>query len=304
MAGKAARFYLSRVIKLGSKLDQDAFIAALRDPATVHYAEFFYTFTDIEELTVADSRYVVGRMAKFLPEGEAGVVDTERHEATSTYVHNYLRAASRFVYVPDVSVVAYEHVWNEIDNRRFERVLPMLIREKYRDFFVQCSLEPITDIRTFIMRIARLEQITKIDATVNPPNPLFGPLWKSLRDYMSRRRAGEVAVREQARPAESLKSDLPTIAQATPDGRTFSQENLREAIGRPELDITDAAALMAADGYGSARVQGREKGRAVTIRTRENQITFESSKDSSVEKLAEQTQRTVDAASARSGLRH
>ena len=109
MAGKVARFYRARVVKQGSRLDQDALVHALRDPVTIHHGDFYYTFTDIEEVIVADRRCIVGRLAKYLPEGEAGVVDTERHEATSTFVANFLRAASRFVYVPDVSVLAYEH---------------------------------------------------------------------------------------------------------------------------------------------------------------------------------------------------
>jgi hypothetical protein len=303
MAG-TARFYLARVIKLGSRLDQDALIVALRDPVSVHHGDFYYTFTDIDQLIIDTRVCVVGRLAKFLPEGEAGVVDTERHAATSTPVTNFLRAAARFVYLPDIAVVAYEQVWNEIETSRFEKVFPLLVREKYRDFFVQCALEPIVDVRTFIVRIARLDRIVKINAVVNPPNPLFGVLWASLRDYIRRRRAGEVAVREQALPGESIKSDLPAIAQVTPEDLPISEEIIEKAIGKKELDITDAATLMAADGYGKAQVHGREKGKNVVIRTRENQITFDSSGESSNEKLAEQTQRVADAANFRSGLRH
>ena len=250
MAGKATRFYLGRVLKQGTTLtERDGFVTALREAATVRDGDYLYTFIDIEEQEHDGRRFVTGRLAKFLPEGEIGVVETERHAGISTFVPNFLRAASRFVYVPEVAAIAYEHVWNEIENRRFEKIVPLLVHERYRDFFVWCSIEPITDIRKFIVRIAQMERVTRIYATVRPPNPLFSPLWKSLRDYIKQRRAREVAVQEQSDSKGGLKTDLPAIARATPEQGAIAVETVEKVVGRADLDITDAAVL-----YGRRRL--------------------------------------------------
>ena len=42
-------------------------------------------------------------------------------------------------------------------------------------------IEPIVDLRTFVDRVSTLSRIEKINATVVPPNPLFGPVWGRIK---------------------------------------------------------------------------------------------------------------------------
>jgi hypothetical protein len=303
MPGRTARFFLGRVIKLGV-LDQDRFIAALLEPATIQFGDYYYTITGPAQKKRDGMLYISGNLAKFLPEGEVGVIEPEKHAAATREIPNILIASSRFVYLPDFSGIVYEHVWNQIENRRFETVLPRLIREKYSGFFVDCAVEPITDLRTFVVRIGRLTRVTRMQAKVHPPNPLFSPLWKSLRDYMARRRASEVSVHEQAPPTLGLGTQLPAIAQHTPDKGFASETRVQEVTGKAELDITDAAVLMAADGYGKARVEGLENQKRTVIRTRDNQLNFEAPKEQTTDELAAEAAQKLVASGEASGLRH
>lgn len=103
-----------------------------------------------------------------------------------------------------------------------------------------------------------------------PPNPLFGPCWKSLSEYLLKRKLKEAVIREEG--LQGIETKLPEIAAAILANEPPSQ---MLALMEPLLDgLGDAALLMAADGYGRARVKGTEHGRNVIIRTSENQKSF------------------------------
>ena len=89
------------------------------------------------------------------------------------------------IYFKEFSGIAYLHVWNSIEDRTFKSRFSRIVREKFDDFFVDCAIEPISDIKTFAEKILGLTAITDIRAKVSPPNPLFGRCWKSLNDYIN-----------------------------------------------------------------------------------------------------------------------
>ncbi len=268
--GMQGRYYLARILKRG-ELTPDKIALAMRESVTVEYRGTRYSFIDYQafgDQGKEDGFYA--KLAKYKQQGAVDVVREEQHASAETKVRNLIDAASPFVYIPGVSGLAYRHIWNKFPSDQFERVFKELIESKFERFFVGCDIEPVTDLRTFVMRLSRLDRITQLQATVVPPNPLFGPCWKSLGEYMQKRKLVEAQIREEA--PSGIETKLKKIAAAVladipPEQLVPLMEPLLDGVG-------DAALLMAADGYGRARVKGVEEGREVVIRTSENQKSF------------------------------
>lgn len=271
---RLARYYLGRVIKLG-QIGDDELLQAIRAPVNIRRGEFVYTFTDISEQRDPDGiRYVYAHLAKYKPQGLINVVEPDQHIARPADVPNLLVASSPFVYIPSFSGLAYQHIWNKLQREQFERLFGELITEKFEGFFAQCTVQPISDLRTFVQKVSRLDRVSRIEAAVHPPNPLFGPAWKGLRDYIRRRNLAEVRVVENAADYDGVTTNIPQIAAEVLDKEELDQDRLAELLGPAEGGIGDSAVLMAADGYGKARVEGIRAGKRITLRTQESQVNF------------------------------
>ena len=297
---KQARYYLGRVVKRG-ELTAEKVAAAVKDPVTVEYRGTRYSFIDFEPIGAADEGGgFYAKLVKYKQQGAVTVVHEERHASLSAEVANLIDAASAFVYVPQFSGLAYRHIWNALPSDQFERVFKELVEKKYEKFFVGCDVEPITDFRTFVTRLSKLDQITELQATVVPPNPLFGPCWESLSEYLRQRKLDEVQITEQA--AGGIRTRLKDIAAAVlRDDTAASWPELME----PLLGgVGDAAVLMAADGYGRGRVKGTEDGKDVVIRTSENQKSFLFDGDPNPLRLFEYAFDQLQRVSEEQGLKH
>ena len=264
------RYYLGRVHKLGS-LDQSRLLLALREPRTIEKSGYSWTITDVQfGGNVEAPRYVFGYLSKFHPKGVVRAVDPHRGVREEHPEPNLLIEASPFVYLPEYSGIAYQHIWNKIERRVFARRFGEIVEATFDNFFVGCSIQPISDLRTFVRRLDSLSAITELSARVHPPNPLFGRAWRSLRDYLRRRDTAELAISERGTEEKPVKTSVHEhivgLARETSD--------TRYDVGEP-IDLGDAALLMAMDGYGTGRVRGVERGAIVTIRTGETQKCFE-----------------------------
>jgi hypothetical protein len=277
-----SRFYMSRVVKLG-QLNTQAVIEAIQNPASVQIRTTKYTFTDSRVFGPKNSPAgIYARLAKYRADGSVDVVRDESHAVEKEDVENLIEASSPFVYLPAYSGIAYKHVWNSLPREQFERAFCELVEASKQKFFVRCELETVTDLRTFVARLARLEKMTVLQATVKPPNPLFGPCWRSLAEYLKKRQLEEIQIEEQAQAG--IATNLPKIA-ALVANTALAPNDLQEMM-EPLLDgVGDAALLMAADGYGRAKIVGRENDHVVTIRTSENQKSFLISKDATPDEL-------------------
>lgn len=96
---KKGTYYAGRVLKLGL-LDQSKLLAALRNPASIYRRGNAWTFIDIEEYNEAGDHYIFGRLSKYAPEGEVGVVDEPTRSEKKQVEPNLLVASSPFVYIP------------------------------------------------------------------------------------------------------------------------------------------------------------------------------------------------------------
>ena len=297
---KQARYYLGRVLKR-SELTTEKISAAVREPVTVEYRGTRYSFIDFEPIGLsAEVGGFYAKLVKYKQQGAVTVVHEERHASVSAEVPNLVDAASPFVYVPQFSGLAYRHIWNALPSDQFERVFKELVETKYQKFFVGCDVEPITDFRTFVTRLSKLDRITELHATVMPPNPLFGPCWESLGEYLRKRKVEEAQISEQA--AGGIQTRLKDIALAVLQDEAATDW---PALMEPLLDgVGDAAVLMAADGYGRGRIKGTEEGKDVVIRTSDNQKSFLFDGDPNPSRLFEFAFDQLQRVSDEQGLRH
>ena len=282
---RQAKYYLGRIQKRG-ELTAAKIAEAMREPETIEYRGTRYSFIDFQAFGLPENETgFYAKIAKYRHLGAVEVVHEARHASAAAEVSNLIDVASPFVYLPGFSSIAYRHIWNAFPSEQFEKVFKDLVEAKYQSFFVGCDIEAIADLRTFVTRLAGLDTITELQATVFPPNPLFGPCWKSLSEYLIKRKLKEAVIKEEG--IQGIATKLPEIAAAL-----LSDKPAAEMIElmEPLLDgLGDAALLMAADGYGRARVKGSERGRNVIIRTSENQKSFLFEGDPNPPRLFEQT---------------
>lgn len=266
-----SRYYMARVIKFG-ELTTEKLIRAIHQPVSIQLRGVRYTFTDFRRFGPVDNPIgVYAKLAKYKPEGAVEVVRHDVHVVGREGVENLIEAASPFVFLPEFGGLAYKHVWNILPREQFERAFCELVEMSEKKFFVRCELEPVTDLRTFVARIAKMERVTVIQATVKPPNPLFSPCWKSLSDYVKKRRLSEVQIKEESEAGISTNVQKIAAAIATESATAAQLQEMME----PLLDgVGDAALLMAADGYGHAKVVGIEDTKSVVVRTGDNQKSF------------------------------
>ncbi len=271
---RKGNFYLGRVHK-GGLLNDKQLLQAFESAPSVSRRDYAWTFTGFE----ADPKgeWYFAQLTKYHPEGVVSVVDHERHAEVERIEEDLIIAKSPFVYLPAFSGVVYLHVWNHIQRETFAKRFSEIVVAKQHGFFVLCEVEAIVDLQSFVKRVANLSRIDKISAKVHLPNPLFGPLWKSLRDYVAKRNADTVKL-EELGGRNGLRSELPRLVSTTRNG---DDDEDCVAIG-------DAAILMAADGYGSGRITGviGRSEQAVVIRTAENQLNFKADRESPAVELA------------------
>lgn len=268
------RFYLGRVNKRGT-VTGDSIIDAILNSPIIEKNEYHYTFSDTSIHSVDGIDFIFGKMSKYKPKGDVDTLNPEFKREEIICIDNTIEASAMFIYIPEFSGIAYPHIWNKLHKEFFERLFAELVIKKHNNFFADCFIKPITDFRTFIQRVSKLSSINCMKAKIFPPNPLFGPAWESLRNYLKDRKLKEASFVEQGKDKDGIQSKLPALAAQLTSHETVPRDVLLTVVG----EITDAAVLMALDGYGSAMIDGSEDGKEVVIKTSQNQKTFLAPKD-------------------------
>ena len=258
---------MGRVIKLGH-IDNKKFIQALLKPTPIHRYKHSWTFIDVKVFELPEGNFVYGRLSKYLPDGEVVTVDPAKGEEVTQEEPNLSISSSPFVYIPEYSGIAFLRVPAGIEPKTFMDRFPKIVNQTYGNFFVDCSIKPISDLQTFASKLAKLSGIYKISANVSPPNPMFGPLWESLKEYLKQRRTNKLTLQEDSVTGEYLNTDLPEHIM------NVAEQTEKDPYEPSPLPIGDAAILMAADGYGTGFVKGKQQQDIVTIRTSETIKNF------------------------------
>lgn len=300
---KRKRYYVGR-IHFGGRLTPSGVVEALTSPQPVDAHGLTWTVIDtkVKENDDGSLRFVYGRLVKYREEGSVPVVDLTSRSQIARPEPNLIDASSPFVYIPAHSGLGFQHIWNKIEFRTFPKRLAKIITFYHGDFFVECSIELISDLRRFIEKLSAIQRIERVRARVEPPNPLFGPLWASLKEHLLSRNAGQLKVDEKAVPGGALLSKV--------------AEHVREQVRHPDnltgpeptpdepANIVDAALLMAADGYGSGVVSGTTAEKPVTVRTGDTVLNFEFDADPSPETLYEIVKWHLQQIETERGLQH
>lgn len=291
---KRGRYYLGRIKKINMQHDQ--LMDAIANAPIVSIGKFDWTITDVDDKRNEGSPYVFGKLSKYAKEGHAKVIDEINRSQVDAEVPNLLEASSSFVYLPEYSGVAFLHVWNGIQEDVFPRRFKAVIEQAFDGFFISCDIEPVSDYRAFITRLKRLSHFTELSATVHPPNPLFGRLWGNLNEYIDSRNASEVTVKEQTSKPKGLKSRIIELMDRIMESAEYEPE-CPPGIG-------DAAILMAADGYGRAKVIGMEEGDEVVIKTSDTQKSFLHDKEPIPVELAQKAMMHFERVSRERDMKH
>jgi hypothetical protein len=262
---RQAIYYLSRVVKLG-QLTSESLIAALMNPSSIIVRNIGWTIIDV----VKNKNYVVGIMVKYDPDGEINIIDPNSHSEIIEKHANLRNARSPFIYIPEYSAIVFQKISGEIEPFTFSKRFADIIKETHKNFFMDCDIDPISDLRSFSIKLSNLEGIHRIQAKVNPPNPLFGSYWGPLKDYLKKRKTETLKIEEVAKENNMISSKIPDYVNALSSN---DNEGANEDLIK-EVDLGDAAILMAADGYGEGLVEGIKDNKYVTIKTSESIYNF------------------------------
>lgn len=272
-------YYIGRVLKLGI-LDQEKLLEALRKPEVIFYRGNAWTFLDIQEYEQSNLHYIFGKLSKFTPEGEVTIVDTVSHSERIQLEPNLRIASSPFIYIPEYSGIAFLHVYNHIEQSTFIKRFSEIIEFTHKNFFVDCDIELVSDLKTFAAKLSSLDTIFQISARISPPNPLFSPLWEPLERYLKERNTDKMTIIEDAPESEQLDTNLPELVE-----KAAEQTEEEQFILDAPIPIGDAAILMAADGYGNGKVRGKREQDIVVIKTSETALNFSFNKEPDAHEL-------------------
>ena len=264
---KNGTYYLGRVIKHGV-LTHEKLIEAILKPKPITSWGFDWTFINAQKGNVDNTDFIYAKLCKYSPDAEVMVIDPEKGEELKQDEPNLRIASSPFIYIPDFSGISFLRVTNNIEPKTFMKRFAALAKNKYGNFFVDCEVKPISDLRSFAIKLSKLEGIFNISASIFPPNPLFGPLWEDLKKYLETRRTDRMKIQEKSGGDKTISTNLPRLV------KNVSEQTPERPFVSDKVDIGDAAILMAADGYGSGYVRGRQKGETVVIKTSETIKNF------------------------------
>jgi len=280
-------YYLGRIVKTGA-LETEHIKDSLRTPNSIERYGSAWTFVDVQELSDGRSTYFFGRLVKYDPKGEVSVVDPTQRKEVRQSEPNITIASSPFVYVPEFQGISFLHISNQIEYSTFMSRWAEVINASHQQLLSECAVDPITDLRSFVRKLQSLDGIYRVSASVSPPNPMFGPLWKELKEYLENRRTDRMKVEEDSGRSSPIDTDLADHVQGILD-----QSDSKPYNPKP-LPIGDAAILMAADGYGKGYVKGKQGEDFIVIKTSETVRNFSFLRDPDPQKLYRKTVELLD----------
>ncbi|WP_110666767.1 hypothetical protein [Salinicola halophilus] len=260
-------YYLGRVIKTGA-LETEHIKSALRSSESFTTYGSSWTFLDVEELSDGSATYFFGRLVKYDPDAEVTVVDPEARREVRQREPNMTIASSPFVYIPDHQGLAFLHVAGQISYETFMSRWSSVVNASHFQILSNCSVEAVSDIESFTKKVKALDNIYFISSTVSPPNPMFGPLWENLKNYLVSRKTDRMKIEEDGAPAQPINTELAQHME-----RMLVDEEASSPLSET-LPIGDAAILMAVDGYGKGVIRGKRGDKIVTIKTSETTMNF------------------------------
>jgi hypothetical protein len=296
---RSGTYYLARITK-SPNVTKEMLESAMLSPDPIERYGSAWSLINVLKSQSNGNEYISGRLVKYDPKGKVSTVDPERRESRVQDEPNLMVANSPFVYIPSHSGIAFLRVSNQIPEWNFIDRFARVVRESLGGILIECDVNLVSDLATFSSKLRGLTKIYGISASVQPPNPLFGPLWKQLHQYIKKRNTGRLTIREDSGTQESLSTDLPALVEAAASPKSDSIPPEAKVV-----DIGDAAVLMAIDGYGKGKVRGlNAEGDTVVIRTTDTRISFVFESEPDFAKLYERAFEIFEALKAERKMEH
>lgn len=145
-------YYLGRVLKLN--MSNDNFFNAISSSSIIETRKYLWTFINYQPFKQNGKvKYIYAELAKYLPSGEVSQVDEQIHVKRNIEVERHLISSSPFVYIPEFSGIAFQHIWNKIERKTFVSIFSKIIIDRYDEFFVECEIEPIAEYLKFLLKL-------------------------------------------------------------------------------------------------------------------------------------------------------
>lgn len=279
-------YFLGRVAKVGV-ISAESLIEAIVNSEKVKSREYEWMITDANHCK-GDFEYVYGNLSKYDPDGQASVVDERQKKTREDYVPNLAIASAPFVYIPEFSGIAYLRVWNKIDPAAFKAQFSAVISAYHQNMFAELHINDIDESHEFEKKVKRFTAISKIKCSINQPNPLYGDIWKHLKEHLIKRNSAELKIEETEKNSEGIKTNLTSFDQ----------------IQNQEISISDAAICMALDGYGKGAITGICDGKTDTLMTGRTVVEFKHEKIPNPDELALEAYHLLKKVSDERGLKH
>jgi len=285
-------YYIQRLTKIGEVSNDKITDAIINSSFIVTKQNSKFAFTE----TQVYPDYIFSVLTKYYPEEELNVIDeisTDHIERKSQEIKNLIKAGSPFIYIPSKSIVTHLHVWNDIKPEIFAKRFVELYYKKHGDFFSELIIEPLVDLKIFLLKLQEMSKINKIKSKIYPSNPHYGKYWKELDIYLKKRNVDEMNISEEAKGG-SLATPLSKISKQIIDG------NIK--IDIDQLNFTEISVLMAVDGYGDSEIHGERENVKEIIYTRNNYYTFKEKKEPEPGELYEHVLSIIDKVEQERGI--
>jgi hypothetical protein len=272
-------FYLGRVVK--TNFSQEEFINVIRNSEPINDGLNAWNIVNTAIFENNGKKYYYGRLIKAKPDSTVRVMSSDYKQEIEKEEPDMVIASSEFVYIPDYSGISFHSIPNHIEPQKFIRKFCDIVETNLRRLFVECQIRLLDDLENFYKRLDSFDAITKMKATVNPPNPLFGKLWESLKEYLKERKATELRIQELSNNG-SLSTQIKELIRLILKG---DKNEIEKYLHEHNLSDLDLALLMSLDGYGTGRIDGKTNGEYKFIKTHEKTMHFSVIRDQLTESV-------------------
>ena len=269
MGKREAVFYIGRISKIG--FDQDKFIETIFDPKPLkdNNTNTMWNIVNVakEEGNIS---YYSGKLNKVKPDATITVMTKNYKEEIEKEEPDMVLNSSEFIYIPQYSGIAFHSIPNYIEPKRFISIFSRIIENSLGNFFVDCKINLLDDLDSFFKKLNSFSSISTMKATVNPPNPLFGRFWESLKEYLKKRNATELQIKEINKD-KNLKTAIKELIMLI---LNKDEKEIELYLKSNDISLLDSAILMSLDGYGNGRIDGYIKNQYIFIKTHEKVMHF------------------------------
>lgn len=263
-----AVYYVGRVVKTGFTTDQ--FINALFEPKPYLIENDIWTISDCEKFDDTKYLYYRAELNRAKPETQLTVLSDNMTRKIEKDEPRVVIGTSEFIYIPEYSGIAFRSIPIHIEPKAFMKYFQRIIEDTLGILFVECEIQMIDNIQGFMDKLKTIDKITSIKTRVKPPNPLFGELWESLKNYLESRKTEELHFKEISKN-NGLLTDIKYLIRLILEG---NKEKIDEFLKTHVLSAVDLSVLMSLDGYGEGRIDGFTNDKHVFIKTHEKLIHF------------------------------